>query len=63
MKKLIFHFSLLTFYLIYKAWQSLIEWCDPVTVDRLSRNGRELKFYPTNRSSGFYLFDRKYISA
>jgi len=60
MKKLIFHFSFFIFSLIAWAWRSLKEWCDPVTVDILSRNGKVMKFHETSRSIGFHLFDPKY---
>lgn len=61
MKKIIFFLPFFIFYLVVMAWRSLKYWFDPVTVDRLSRNGKVMRFHNTSRSIGFYLSDPKYL--
>jgi len=61
MKKLLLFPFVLLIVLTVWAWESLKYWFDPVTVDRLSRNGKIMRFHETSRSIGFYLSDPKYL--
>ena len=61
MKKLLFFPFLLLAVIAVWAWESLKYWFDPVTVDRLSQNGKVMKFHKTSRSVDFYLFNPKLL--